>query len=93
VAQVTRPVRYLAGFARVPLAPGQARRVVFTLHADRTAFCGLAGTRVVEPGEIEVGIGASAADLRLHGRLELHGPERAAGAGRVLTTPVTVQAI
>jgi beta-glucosidase len=93
VAQVARPVRYLAGFARVPLAPGQARRVVFTLHADRTAFCGLAGTRVVEPGEIEVGIGASAADLRLHGRLELHGPERAAGAGRVLTTPVTVQAI
>jgi beta-xylosidase len=91
VAQVVRPVRYLAGFARVPLAPGQARRVVFTLHADRTAFCGLAGTRVVEPGEIAVEIGASAADLRLHGRLELHGPERAAGAGRVLTTPVTVQ--
>ena len=27
VAQVVRPVRWLAGFARVPLAPGQARRV------------------------------------------------------------------
>jgi beta-xylosidase len=40
VAQVVRPVRFLAGFARVPLEPGQARRITFTLHADRTAFCG-----------------------------------------------------
>jgi beta-xylosidase len=90
VAQVTRPVRYLAGFARVRLEPGQERRVVFTLHADRTAFCGLAGARVVEPGEIEVAVGSSSADLRLSGTLELHGPQRTVGAARVLTTPVTV---
>jgi beta-xylosidase len=38
VAQVVRPARWLAGFARVPLEPGQARRVTFRLHADRTAF-------------------------------------------------------
>jgi hypothetical protein len=90
VAQVARPVRYLAGFARVPLEPGQARRVVFSLHADRTAFSGLSGARVVEPGDIEVAVGSSAADLRLHGRLELHGPQRTVGAGRVLTTPVAI---
>jgi hypothetical protein len=40
VAQVVRPARWLAGFARVPLEPGQARRVTFRLHADRTAFTG-----------------------------------------------------
>jgi beta-xylosidase len=90
VAQVARPARYLAGFARVPLRPGQARRVTFWLHADRTAFHGVSGARVVEAGLIELAVGSSSADLRLHGRIELCGPERAAGADRVLTTPVTV---
>jgi beta-xylosidase len=90
VAQVVRPVRELAGFARVTLQPGQSRRVVFRLHADRTAFCGLSGERVVEAGLIEVDIGSSSADLRLHGELALHGPERTVGADRVLSTPVAV---
>jgi beta-xylosidase len=90
VAQVVRPVRSLAGFARVPLEPGQSRRVTFRLHADRTAFHGRTGTRIVEPGLIEVEVGASSADLPLRGQLTLHGPERTVGSGRVLTTPVTV---
>jgi len=90
VAQVVRPVRELAGFARVTLRPGQSRRVVFRLHADRTAFCGLSGERVVEAGLIEIDIGSSSADLRLHGELQLHGPERIVGTGRVLFTLVAV---
>jgi beta-xylosidase len=90
VAQVNRPLRYLAGFARVTLQPGQARRVAFRLHADRTSFTGLAGDLVVEPGLIEVAVGSSSRDLRLHGDLELHGPQRVVGPDRVLTTPVTV---
>jgi hypothetical protein len=90
VAQVVRPAQYLAGFARVQLAPGQARRVVFRLHADRTSFCGLSGARVVEPGLIEIAAGSSSADLRLHGTLDLTGPERVTGTGRVLTTPVAM---
>ena len=81
VAQVTRPVRALAGFARVTLPPGGACRVAFRLHADRTAFHGLSGTRIVEPGLIELAIGSSSGDLRLHGEVELTGPERRAGAG------------
>ncbi|MGE5135812.1 MAG: glycoside hydrolase family 3 C-terminal domain-containing protein, partial [Gemmatimonadota bacterium] len=90
VAQVVRPVRFLAGFARVPLAPGEARRVTFRVHADRTAFCGRAGDRIVEPGVIEVEIGASSADLRLRGSLTLTGPQRSVGADRVLSTGVTI---
>ena len=90
VAQVIRPARYLAGFARVQLDPGQARRVVFRLHADRTAFTGLSGTRVVEPGLIEIAIGSSSADLHLHGEMELAGPQRTVGSQRVLSTPVDV---
>jgi beta-xylosidase len=90
VAQVVRPVRELAGFARVTVRPGQSRRVVFRLHADCTAFCGLSGERVVEAGVIKIAIGSSSTDLRLHGELELHGPERTVGIGRVLSTPVMV---
>lgn len=90
VAQVTRPVRYLAGFARVTLEPGQSCRVIFQLHADRTSFHGTSGTRVVEPGLIEVDIGTSSAELPLHAEIELSGPERRTGPGRVLTTPVSV---
>ena len=90
VAQVVRPVRWLAGFARVELEPGQARRVVFRLHADRTAFCGLTGERIVEPGEIEVAVGGSSDRLPLRGSFTLTGPERVAGPGRVLDTPVSV---
>ena len=91
VAQVARPLRYLAGFARVSLRPGQAREVLFRLHADRTSFAGLDGGLVVEPGLIEVAIGSSSQDVRLNGSLELHGPERPVGSDRVLTTPVTVR--
>ncbi len=90
VAQVARPTRYLAGFGRVPLEPGESRRVTFRLHADRTAFAGRSGHRVVEPGRIDVLVGSSAADIRLTGSLSLHGPERLVGANRVLTTPVVV---
>ncbi len=90
VAQVTRPVRYLAGFARVPLQPGQACRVTFRLHADRTGFHGVSGARVVEAGVIEASVGSSSADLRLSGTIELTGPERQIGADRVLVTPVSL---
>jgi hypothetical protein len=91
VAQVARPLRYLAGFARVALQPGEARQVLFGVHADRTAFAGVDGGLVVEPGVIEVAVGSSSADPRLHGSLELEGPERPVGSDRVLTTPVTVR--
>ena len=90
VAQVVRPVRWLAGFARVALDPGQARRVAFRLHADRTAFTGRDGTRVVEPGEIRVAVGGASDQLPLQGSFTLRGPERAAGPGRVLDTPAEI---
>jgi beta-xylosidase len=91
VAQVVRPVRYLAGFARMTLEPGQAARVTFKLHADRTAFHGRSGDRIVEPGRIDVHVGSSATDIRLTGTLNLHGPARVTGADRVLTTPVAIE--
>jgi beta-xylosidase len=91
VASVVRPTRWLAGFARVPLAPGESARVTFRLHADRTAFTGRDGTRIVEPGDVSVGLGGASDDLPLSGSFTLTGPVRAAGADRVLTTPVSVR--
>jgi len=91
VAQVVRPVRWLAGFARVPLEPGQARQVTFGLHADRTAFSGRSGARIVEPGEIRVAIGGASDQLPLQGSFLLTGPERPAGVDRILDAPATIQ--
>jgi beta-xylosidase len=91
VSSVVRPTRWLAGFTRVTLAPGESARVTFRLHADRTAFTGRDGTRIVEPGEISVGIGGASDNLPLSGAFTLTGPARPAGADRVLTTPVSVR--
>ena len=88
VAQVTRPVIELAGFARVRLEPGERTRVTFTLHADRTSFTGVDLRRIVEPGEIRVMVGASSEDIRGEGKFRLTGDPRVVGHDRVLTTPV-----
>jgi beta-xylosidase len=90
VATVVRPIRWLAGFARIPLAPGEASRVVFRLHADRASFTGRAGARIVEPGEVGVAIGGASDRLPLTGAFTLTGPVRVVGADRVLDTPVAV---
>ena len=90
VASVVRPERWLAGFARVALEPGQGRRVTFVVHADRTAFSGRSGQRIVEPGEIGIGIGGASDQLPLRGTLTLTGPVRAVGPDRVLVTDTLI---
>jgi beta-glucosidase len=90
VAQVTRPVRQLTGFARVHLQPGEALDVRFLVHADRTAFTGRDLRRIVEPGELEVLVGTSSADLPCRGRIRLTGALRVVGPDRRLVTPVEV---
>ena len=88
VAEVTRPVRQLAGFARIELEPGASADVEFRVPADRTAFTGPDQRRIVDPGEIDVLIGFSATDLPARGRVRLTGPVRVVNADRALVTPV-----
>jgi beta-glucosidase len=64
VASVTRPVAALRGFARVSLAPGQAREVSFTLDQEDFALLDPAWQRVVEPGNFTVFVGGSSAQAR-----------------------------
>ena len=88
VAQVTQPVVRLIGYARVPLEPGQSRRVEFRVHADLAAFTGLDGRRVVEPGALELRLARSCVDVEHVCRVELVGPERYVDHRRQLTTDV-----
>jgi beta-xylosidase len=90
VAQVTRPVARLVGYARVELAAGASRRVTFTVPADLSSFTGLAGHRVVEPGDLELRIAASSGDVRHVVPVRLVGPERAVDHRRALVATVTV---
>ncbi|MGW2489731.1 beta-xylosidase/alpha-l-arabinosidase [Streptomyces sp. NPDC001606] len=84
VASVTRPDVRLIGYRRVDLAPGESRRLTFRFHADLSAFTDGTGTRVVEPGALELRLGASSAEIRHTARLELTGPVRVVGAERRL---------
>lgn len=65
VASVVQPVQRLVGYQRVHLAPGQSARVEVAVPADLASFTGRGGRRIVEPGELELRLGASSTDLRL----------------------------
>jgi len=64
VASVARPDQQLLGFARVALAPGETKRIVFTVHPSRLAFYDQEMRFVVEPGEFVFKVGASSTDIR-----------------------------
>jgi beta-glucosidase len=72
-ASTARPQQQLLGFARVPLEPGESRRVTFTIHPSRLAFYNPAMRFVTEPGTFTIWAGRSSIDLPLQGTIELHG--------------------
>jgi beta-glucosidase len=65
-----RPIKELKGFQRISLQPGESRTVNFTLGREQLKFWKDKGW-VVEPGQVNVQIGASSTDIRLQGNLEL----------------------
>jgi len=90
VASVTRPVKELKGFARVPLAAGQTRRVSFHLDLGQLAFYDRDMSYVVEPGEIRILVGSSSEDTRLEASVEIAGERRQLNSADVLPTRVEV---
>ncbi|NJP99477.1 glycosyl hydrolase [Streptomyces sp. PLAI1-29] len=90
VARTTRPVNRLIGYARVPLGPGEAAEVRFGFHPDLASYTDPDGRRVVEPGDLELRLAASSADIRHPVRLRLRGPERTAGHCRRMVCPAMV---
>jgi beta-glucosidase len=73
---VTRPVKELKAFASVELKPGETRVVNFTLDASALAFTGLDYKFSVEPGPVDVMIGASSADIKAKLTVDMVGPRR-----------------
>ncbi|MFI9123526.1 glycoside hydrolase family 3 N-terminal domain-containing protein [Streptomyces bikiniensis] len=90
VAAVSLPLQRLIGYARVDLAPGETRTVGFDVHSDVFAYTDNHAHRVVEPGDIELRVGASSTDIRHRLLLRLEGPRRKVGHDRVLTCPASV---
>ncbi|MCL5005615.1 MAG: glycoside hydrolase family 3 C-terminal domain-containing protein [Acidobacteria bacterium] len=75
-SKVERPLKQLVNFERVHLKRGETRTVSFELaHADRALqyWDESKYEFVVEPGTVDILVGASSADIRLKGAVQLKG--------------------
>lgn len=70
-ASITRPVRQLKSYRRVPLAPGKSEKVSFTLRRSDLTFIGEDMKPGVEPGDFLVWIAPSAEAEGVSGRFTL----------------------
>ncbi|MFC6082779.1 glycoside hydrolase family 3 N-terminal domain-containing protein [Sphaerisporangium aureirubrum] len=89
VAEVARPVQSLLAAHRVDLSPGETRELTLTLHADQTSYTGPSWHRQVDPGAVELRIGASSTDIRQTLPITMTGPRRHIGFDRVMEATVT----
>jgi beta-glucosidase len=71
VASVVRPVLELKDFARLALQPGQTQQLRFVIDREKLSFFNERLQWAAEPGEFELMVGASSADIRLHAGFEL----------------------
>lgn len=62
VGSISRPVKELKGFKRVSLAPGESKRVEFTLTPDYLKFYNFDLDYVNEPGDYHLFIGPNSAE-------------------------------
>lgn len=92
LASTTRPVKQLAGFARVELRAGETRRVTFGLSLTQLALYDVDMRLVIEPGALEVMVGASSDDIRAQAVVDVSGSVREIRRQAVTSTSVTVSA-
>lgn len=93
VASVARPVKELRGFKRVTLRAGEQTRIAFRLSARQLALYGLDNQWRVEPGRIEVMIGASSADIRATGAFEITNGIASDAPAAAIATAVAIERI
>ncbi len=89
-SSVARPLQELKGFTRIILQPGQIQTVHFQLAVSQMSFFEN-GTHWLEPGKIEVMVGASSADIRLRSEFEIVGEKADVSAERVFFTDVLIE--
>jgi len=68
---VATPVQQLKGFERVSLRPGDVKTVTFTLTPEELALLNQDMHWVVEPGALDIMVGASSQDIRLKGSVQV----------------------
>lgn len=64
VSSVTRPVKELVGFRRVPLQPGESRDVSIAIEPRAFAMWNIDMKRVTEPGTFQIMTGSNSAELQ-----------------------------
>jgi len=90
-ASVVRPVAQLLGYARVPLEPGASATVRFEVPTARLAFTGRDGIRIVEPGRVDLWVGASVAERETRAAFTLVGEAHRVTAADSRTVGVIVE--
>jgi beta-glucosidase len=91
LASVVRPVKELKAFCRVDLAAGESARVTLEVPTDMLCFTGPEGRRIVEPGELELQVGASSADIRLRATVSLTGAVHTLGREWRMESRATIE--
>lgn len=71
ITSVAQPLIALRGAVRVHLAPGESKRVHFTLSARDLSLLNRDGEWVIEPGRFRLMFGASSRDIRIREIFEL----------------------
>ncbi|MFU8816178.1 MAG: glycoside hydrolase family 3 C-terminal domain-containing protein, partial [Pseudomonadales bacterium] len=90
VADVARPLRKLAAFKRLRVPAGAQRRIKFLIDASQLAYYDRKMQFVVDPGEVEVMVGASSRDVRLRATVVLQGERRPLLQHQVVATQAEV---
>ncbi|HSF90643.1 MAG TPA: glycoside hydrolase family 3 N-terminal domain-containing protein, partial [Paracoccaceae bacterium] len=75
-ASLVRPVKELKCFGRIHLAAGETARMQMSVPVDMLNFTGPQNVRIVEPGDFDLMIGASSADIKLGTTVTVTGETR-----------------
>jgi beta-glucosidase len=71
VASLVRPVKELKDFQKIKLAAGETRTVTFVIDQEKLSFYDQQLRWIAEPGDFDLMIGSSSADIRLKASFEL----------------------
>jgi beta-glucosidase len=71
-SKVERPMKQLKAFTRIPVDKGETKTVTLDLKAEDLAYWNEKDHKfTVEPGTVELMIGASSADIRLKKNIQI----------------------
>lgn len=70
-ASVVRPVKELKDFQKIKLQPNETKTITFIIDKEKLSFYNQKLDWIAEPGEFEVMIGTSSADIRISKQFEL----------------------